>query len=238
MRITNKIMQNNSLTNINNTKVAQDTLSSQISSGKKIVRPSDDPIVAIRALRLRSSVTEISQYYKSNVPDAEAWLNTTEDAMQQVTEVITDMLKQYTKGSNEYLKSSDRQIILEQLKSLRDEVYATGDADYAGRYVFTGYRTETSLKFTEDVNMAYQITEQLSASDLKMGTHVSTSFKMIERDADGNLLPDEIRLGKFGKALRATSLDELPEAFNILKGDSGIIGTTKKNIDFSSVVAA
>ncbi|MGN0412684.1 MAG: hypothetical protein ACI4FV_06560 [Lachnospiraceae bacterium] len=190
MRITNKIMQNNSLTNINNTKVAQDTLSSQISSGKKIVRPSDDPIVAIRALRLRSSVTEISQYYKSNVPDAEAWLNTTEDAMQQVTEVITDMLKQYTKGSNEYLKSSDRQIILEQLKSLRDEVYATGDADYAGRYVFTGYRTETSLKFTEDVDMAYEITEQLSAADLKMGTHVSTSFKMIERDADGNPVQD------------------------------------------------
>lgn len=45
-----------------------------------------------------------------------------------------------------------------------------------------------------------------------------------ERDADGNLLPDEIRLGKFGKALRATSLDELPEAFNILKGDMSVIG--------------
>lgn len=45
-----------------------------------------------------------------------------------------------------------------------------------------------------------------------------------ERDAEGNLLPDEIRLGKFGKALRATSLDELPEAFNILKGDMSIIG--------------
>lgn len=45
-----------------------------------------------------------------------------------------------------------------------------------------------------------------------------------ERDENGNLLPDEIRLGKFGKALRATSLDELPEAFNILKGDMSIIG--------------
>ena len=45
-----------------------------------------------------------------------------------------------------------------------------------------------------------------------------------ERDADGNLLPDEIRLGKFGKALRATSLDELPEAFNILNGDMSVIG--------------
>lgn len=53
------------------------------------------------------------------------------------------------------------------------------------------------------------------------------------RDEKGNLLPDEIRLTKFGKALRATSLDESPEIFNILKGDSGIIGTTKKNLDFT-----
>lgn len=45
-----------------------------------------------------------------------------------------------------------------------------------------------------------------------------------ERDENGNLLPDEVRLGKFGKVLRATSLDELPEAFNILKGDMSVIG--------------
>lgn len=45
-----------------------------------------------------------------------------------------------------------------------------------------------------------------------------------ERDGNGNLLPDEERLGKFGKTLRATSLDELPEAFNILKGDMSVIG--------------
>ena len=45
-----------------------------------------------------------------------------------------------------------------------------------------------------------------------------------ERDENGELLPDDIRLGKFGKALRATSLDELPEAFNILKGDMSVIG--------------
>lgn len=45
-----------------------------------------------------------------------------------------------------------------------------------------------------------------------------------ERDAEGNLLPDEIRLTKFGKALRASSLDELPEVLNILKGEMSIIG--------------
>ena len=45
-----------------------------------------------------------------------------------------------------------------------------------------------------------------------------------ERDENGELLPDEIRLTKFGKALRATSLDELPELWNILKGDMSLIG--------------
>ncbi|WP_347134001.1 sugar transferase [[Clostridium] symbiosum] len=45
-----------------------------------------------------------------------------------------------------------------------------------------------------------------------------------ERDQDGNLLPDEVRLTELGKKLRATSLDELPELFNILKGDMSVVG--------------
>ena len=57
-----------------------------------------------------------------------------------------------------------------------------------------------------------------------------------EKDKDGNLLPDEVRLTRYGKLLRSTSLDELPELINILKGERGIIETTKKNADFSRVV--
>jgi len=45
-----------------------------------------------------------------------------------------------------------------------------------------------------------------------------------ERDTEGNLLPDEMRLTKFGKLLRSTSLDELPELWNIFKGDMSIVG--------------
>ena len=45
-----------------------------------------------------------------------------------------------------------------------------------------------------------------------------------QRDGNGELLPDEVRLTKFGKALRSTSLDELPELWNILKGDMSIVG--------------
>ena len=56
------------------------------------------------------------------------------------------------------------------------------------------------------------------------------------RNEKGELLPDEVRLTKFGRLLRSTSLDELPELVNILKGERGIIETTKKNADFSRVV--
>ena len=45
-----------------------------------------------------------------------------------------------------------------------------------------------------------------------------------ERDENGNLMPDEVRLTKFGKWLRSTSLDELPEVFNIINGDMSVIG--------------
>ena len=62
-----------------------------------------------------------------------------------------------------------------------------------------------------------------------------------KRDADGNLLPDSLRLNKFGRVLRSTSLDELPELFNIIKGDMSlvgnrvILGATRKIPEFSMV---
>ena len=174
MRITNKIMQRNNLSNINTNKVYQDKLSTQMSTQKKVSRPSDDPVVIIRALRLRSNVTEVTQYYSKNIPDAESWLDVTEDALKNLTEIITNMIKQCTKASNGDLKSADRQIILEQLKALGDEVYSTGDADYAGRYVFTGYRTDTSLSFDKEYNTKYEITEQLDNSSITQLTKVNT----------------------------------------------------------------
>ena len=48
----------------------------------------------------------------------------------------------------------------------------------------------------------------------------------------------DTRVTKVGKIIRATSLDELPQLFNVLRGDSGIIGTTKKNLDFTRVSLA
>ena len=173
MRITNKIMQRNNLSNINTNKILEDKLTSQLSSEKKIIRPSDDPVIAIRALRLRSNVTEVTQYYSKNIPDATSWLKVTEDALSSLSSIITSCQNDCTKGANGDLTSSDRNTSLEELKAFSSEIYKTGDADYAGRYVFTGYRTDTSLSFQKQTYMRYQMTEQVDRTAIESVTHVN-----------------------------------------------------------------
>ena len=75
MRITNSIMLNTSKSNINNNKITQDLLNSQMATQKKISKPSEDPIIAVRSLRLRANVAELTQYADKNIEDAQSiWL--------------------------------------------------------------------------------------------------------------------------------------------------------------------
>lgn len=215
MRITNKIIQNNNLSNINTNKIYQDALSTQMSTQKKINRPSDDPVVAIRALRLRSSVTEITQYYSKNIPDAESWLNVTEDALKNLSQIMTSMIAQCTKGSNGDLTTSDRQIILEQLQALSEEVYVTGDADYAGRYVFTGYRTDTSLSFTEEQDVKYTITEQVDKSVIDTVTKVNTD-ELLNINAS-NYMDEDMRVEE--QAITSVDVYRIRLAYNSCLAD-------------------
>ena len=75
MRITNQMMINSSMANIQVNKKQVNTLDTQLSTQKKINKPSEDPIIAIRALRLRASLNEVTQYLKKNIPDAQQWLS-------------------------------------------------------------------------------------------------------------------------------------------------------------------
>ena len=67
-------------------------------------------------------------------------------------------------------------------------------------------------------------TQERPGKDEKIFKLIKFRTMSNKKDKDGNLLPDELRLNKYGKFLRASSLDELPELINILKGDMAIIG--------------
>ncbi len=175
MRITNKVMQNNSLRHINNNKTLQDTLNTQLSTGKKVDKPSDDPVVAIRALRLRSDVSQIDQYYKKNIEDAKSWLELTESSVKQTVTALTSMITQCEAGASDQYTVQNKLVMIDSLKELKDEVYNIGNADYAGRYIFTGYRTNTSLTFGNEVkDQKYSITEAFDFDDLEKLSFVDT----------------------------------------------------------------
>ena len=191
MRITNGMMTSNTKNNININKLNEDRLNTQIATGQVISRPSEDPVVAIRALRLNTNLSQLTQYYKKNIPDAEAWLNVTETALKQTNQIFTNIKENLTTGASDDNTANDRQKILESLKGLRAELYSSGNADYAERTVFTGYRTGESLTFlatdTEtkqaDKKSEYQIRENLNVKDFEKLNYI-TSYKASPDETD------------------------------------------------------
>lgn len=190
MRMTNKIMRNNSIYNINQNKILQDQLTNQMTNQSKIVRPSDDPVVAIRALRLRSNVTTITQYNEKNADDADQWLKLTSDAINTIDQVFNHLYEQAETGANKYETSDDLKIILEQMDSLTKEFYSSANVDYAGRYIFSGYRTDTPVTFTqEDIlqmekhPVSFEIEEELSYKQISTINY--TNYDVVDTDLKG-----------------------------------------------------
>ncbi len=167
MRITNRMMTNNMLYNINGNKNTLAVLEQQYATGAKIQKPSEDPIVAVRALKLRTNLSELTQYYKKNIPDAKAWMDVTESALTVVNDILTQVHTYCVQGATGTIKEGDRDDIIKTLTQLKQQVYQEGDTNYAGRYVFTGYKTDTSLIFDEpQEHEKYAITENFTAGSI------------------------------------------------------------------------
>ena len=162
MRVTNNMITGNTKYNINGNKVLVDKYNTQMTTQKKISKASEDPVIAIRSLRLATSLTHANQYVDNNIPDAEAWLDVTQSALTTVSGILEDMHTLCNDAANGTKTQEDRNTILTTIKAFRDQIYHEGDSDYAGRTIFTGYKTNTTLTFQTDSTDTYNITEQLS----------------------------------------------------------------------------
>jgi flagellar hook-associated protein 3 FlgL len=140
-----------------------------LSTQKKINRPSDDPIVAIRALRLRTSLNQVTQYIDKNVSDANSWLETTEGALDEAYSVVSQLYAYCEQGASDSYSSSERNTLAQSLENLKAAFYGEGDVEYAGRYCFTGYMTDTPLNYASNESAAdedYIITQNFTRDDL------------------------------------------------------------------------
>ncbi len=173
MRITTKMMHNTSLRNLNINKLRQEKLTNQMSTGKKITRPSDDPVIAIRSLKLNSSLDKIDQYYEKNASDALSWLELTESALSTVNDILTnDIRKNIIDAKSSYKTVEDREAVITHLRKAMEEIYATGNSDSGGRSIFTGYRTDMPLTLTAAKKEYNRITEQFLNDSIDKMTFV------------------------------------------------------------------
>ena len=168
MRITNNMILSNTKGNINSNKLLVDKYNTQMTTQKKISKASENPVIAIRSLRLSTTMCQINQFADNNIPDAVAWMNVTENALTNMKDILTDLRTQCVNGSTDTLTSDDRQTILDNLKALSEQVYSEGNAEYAGKSVFTGYRTADTLTFQKDEpDTTFEIVENFDYRNLE-----------------------------------------------------------------------
>ena len=179
MRITNSMMMNTTKLNINSNKVSVDRLNTQMSTQKKITKPSDNPLIAIKSLRLSTTLSQINQYANNNIKDAQSWMDVTETALTNMKDILNDAYRLCVNGSTDVMTDDDRNTVLTQLKGLSGQLYSEANADYADRTVFSGYKTNSTVAFTDAYEASqakYEIAEQLSASDIETYTYYANKL--------------------------------------------------------------
>ena len=144
MRITNNMLISNMLTALGNNEGRMSKYQNQLNTGKKIQLPSDDPIVAARALKLRTDVSKIEQYQK-NLGDAQSWVDATDAALAQIGDVLKRAKELATQAANGTNSSTETGDIGQEMKQLKIQLVHIANTTYSGRYMFSGFQTDQKL---------------------------------------------------------------------------------------------
>ncbi len=166
MRVTNTMVSNTMLLNINRNLKYVNKLANQIATTKKISKPSDDPIIASRALKFRTNVEENLQFQR-NVSQADAWMKVTEGAYNNVVDIMKSIKELSVQASTGTLEAADKEKIVASLKQLTQQIGKEMNANYGGRYVFSGFRTDQPPTFERDNQASYNITQTFDPSNIE-----------------------------------------------------------------------
>ena len=152
MRITNNMMFDSSIRNLNNNLQRLSDAQTKYSTQSKIQVPSDDPVIATRAIKYRDYVADVEQYQK-NTSDATSWMQATDDALQGVADYMTRLKELVVNGANDTNSTAGKAAIADEIKEIKKGLIDTMNTSYAGRYVFAGYNTDKAPYSTTSVTI-------------------------------------------------------------------------------------
>lgn len=142
MRVTNKMLSNNFLRDMNNNLENMQTLQQQMTSGKEIRKPSDNPFKVSRAMQLNTSINTNKQY-NENISDTVNWLDTTDTALGQAGNVLQRVRELLVSSGNAAYGSDEKRAIKDEINEKVGELSQILNTNFDGKYIFGGTRGTT-----------------------------------------------------------------------------------------------
>lgn len=232
-RSTNLLQQTRLLVQLNNDQLALQKLQNQISTGRRIATPGEDPSAAQRGETLQR-VIELKTQAKTNVQSAQSYLDATDTSLSSVSKLLTDVKSAALAASSDTASDASRQAAAQQVEQAITQLLNTGNQNFRGRYLFAGSLSSAApFEQTAD-GIVYTGNEGSLDSFVDLNLPYATN-------ADGQQV-----FGTFSAQVQGT-VDLNPALtsdtpISALNGGKGLTlgsieigdGTTKKTIDLSS----
>ncbi|MBJ6361928.1 flagellar hook-associated protein FlgL [Paenibacillus sp. GCM10012307] len=208
IRVTQSMLNNQLLRNVSSNLNKMNTLQNQLSTGKKINAPSDDPVGLTFAMRYRNELSSNSQYI-SNVDSALSFINYTDTALGQIGDVAQRARELMVQGSNTQPDTAYSAIRLE-LSELYNQLAEIGNSKFNGKYAFNGEQTtaqpypKLSMDDTSTEAKAYEVTTDLGQVRLELSPSMTLAV---------NVPGSEI----FGEAVTPANETDNDNLFYVLK---------------------
>ncbi|GAB7389196.1 flagellar hook-associated protein FlgL [Bacillaceae bacterium] len=189
LRVTQGMLNKQMLANLSNSYRALGKYQDQLASGKKINKPSDDPVVAVRGMYYRSTLMEIEQF-KRNAEQGQSWMELTDEALGQATDVLQRVRELVVQGSNGTFEQSSLDAIAAEIEQLKEHLGEIANTSIAGRYIFAGTDTLTppydaaSGSFTNQNGDPIRL-EVNKGEYVKINVNGTDVFKFSVTDSDG-----------------------------------------------------
>lgn len=222
MRITNSMLTDTILRNLNNNLKRLNRLQEQMSSGKTVSKPSDDPVYVSRIMRLQTMIQE-QEKYQQNMKDAQGFVDSSEASLNSVTGIMNRARELAVYGANGSLTDSDRDTLAAEVDELINEMVEVANSSYEGRYIFGGYKTTTPPFERSDALQNAGIT----AGAFNDGYYTITfesSGNAVLRDSQGNNIATTTYSN--GTAETITFDDGLGNQLELTKDNSDVSGHT------------
>lgn len=144
VRVTQSMLSNNMLRNLNTSYSKMSKLQDQINSGRKFARPSDDPVAAVKGMDYRVQLDKIGQFTR-NVNEMKAWVDTTDTSLSDVTSALTRVQELVTQAANDTNTTDERQKIAVEIEQIQQQMHDLANTQIGGKYIFSGTNTNSPL---------------------------------------------------------------------------------------------